>query len=87
MSDRAYGAGILIGSIAGIIIYFWLVFLSPWQTLTIQASAFIAVAAVLCIIAWIGYTLATTPPPKPLSSYAELQDEDVTETSEEAEED
>ena len=76
----------MIGSIAGAIIYFWLAFLSPWQTLTIQASAFIAVAAVLCIIAWIGYTLATTPPPEPLSSYAELLDEDVTETSEEAEE-
>jgi len=26
----------------------------------------IAVAGVLGILAWIGYTLATTPPPKPI---------------------
>ena len=86
MSDRAYGAAILIGGIAGAIIYFWLAFLSPWQTLTIQASAFIAVAAILAVIAWIGYTLVTTPPPTPLSSYAERLDEEVEKTSEEAEE-
>jgi predicted DNA-binding transcriptional regulator len=34
--------------------------------LTIKISAFIAVAAILMIIAWIGYTMATTPPPTPL---------------------
>jgi predicted DNA-binding transcriptional regulator len=27
---------------------------------------FAAVSAVLGVLAWIGYTLATTPPPKPL---------------------
>ena len=31
-----------------------------------QLTAFIAVAGVLGILAWIGYTLATTPPPKPI---------------------
>lgn len=66
MDDRVLGAGILVGSIVGIGVYFWLVFLSPWAQLVIQASAFIAVAAILLIMAWIGYTLATTPPPKPI---------------------
>ncbi|MBS7637778.1 transcriptional regulator [Candidatus Bathyarchaeota archaeon] len=66
MDDRVIGAGILVGSLLGIGIYFWLVFLSPWTVLVIQVSAFAAVAALLAIVAWIGYTLATTPPPKPI---------------------
>ena len=66
MNDRALGAGILLGSILGIAVYFYLVFLSIWSALVIQISAFAAVGAVLCIVAWIGYTLATTPPPTPL---------------------
>jgi len=39
-----------------------------WQEislLTLQVSAFLAVAFVLGIMAWIGYTLATTPPSEP----------------------
>lgn len=65
-NDRTLGGLILISSIAGIIVYFWLLFLSPWSLLTIQVSAFVAVGAILIIIAWVGYTLATTPPPIPL---------------------
>jgi len=66
MNDRVLGAGILLGSILGIGVYFYLVFLSQWSVLVIQISAFAAVGAVLIIVAWIGYTLATTPPPTPL---------------------
>ncbi|MBO3810056.1 MAG: transcriptional regulator [Candidatus Brockarchaeota archaeon] len=66
MDDRILGAGILLGSLLGIGIYFWLVFLSPWTVQVVQASAFIAATAILTILAWIGYTLATTPPPKPI---------------------
>jgi len=34
------------------------------------------VAAALGIVAWIGYTLATTPPPKPIAEIEkELEDE------------
>jgi predicted DNA-binding transcriptional regulator len=66
-NDQTIGYIILLGSIAGIVIYFWLLFLAPtsWTMLTIQLSAFIAVMGVLGIIAWIGYTMATTPPPIP----------------------
>ena len=68
-NDRTLGGAILVGSIAGIAIYFWLLFMSPWAWLTIQISAFAAVGMVLLIIAWIGYTLATTPPPMPLEDF------------------
>ena len=64
--DQTMGWSILLGSILGIAAYFYLVFLSPWTMLTINISAFTAVAAILLIIAWIGYTLATTPPPTPM---------------------
>ena len=64
--DQAIGTAILAGSIGGILIYFYLVFLSSWILLIMQLTAFIAVVGVLGILAWIGYTLATTPPPKPI---------------------
>ena len=66
MEDKVWGYVILLGSIVGIACYFYLVFLSPWAMLVVQISAFLAVAAVLAIVAWIGYTLATTPSPEPL---------------------
>ena len=62
---------ILIGSLLGVACYFYLVFLSPWALLVVQISVFLAVAAMLLIMAWIGYTLATTPPPEPLETFAE----------------
>jgi len=73
--DQITGWMILLGSILGIIVYFYLTLLSPWTMLTIQISAFIAVAALLSIIAWIGYTLATTPPPTPIEDLDILEQE------------
>jgi len=32
----------------------------------LKITAFVAVTGILAIFAWIGYTLATTPPPKPI---------------------
>jgi predicted DNA-binding transcriptional regulator len=69
VDDRALGGLILLGSLAGIVVYFWLLFMSPWALLTIQVSALLAVGMVLLIMAWIGYTLATTPPPMPLEDF------------------
>ncbi len=71
MNDKTLGYIILIGSLLGIGCYFYLVFMSPWILLVVQVSAFLAVAAMLAIIAWIGYTLATTPPPMPLEDFEE----------------
>lgn len=69
VDDRVLGGGILVVSVAGIVAYFWLLFMSPWAWLTLQVSAFLAVGMVLLIMAWIGYTLATTPPPMPLEDF------------------
>ena len=82
LNDRLTGYLILVGSLLGIGLYFYLIFLSPWIMMGIQISAFVAVSAVLAIMAWIGYTLATTPPPMPLEDF----DEEIL-TEEQGEED
>ena len=64
--DQAVGARLLVVGVLGIIIYGWLVFLSEWSMFILQLTGFVAVAAILAIVSWIGYTMATTPPPKPI---------------------
>jgi len=68
-NDRAIGSVILIGSVVGIIVYGLLVYY--WPMLLLQITAFVAVAAVLAILGWIGYTMATTPPPEPIADIPE----------------
>jgi predicted DNA-binding transcriptional regulator len=62
--DQGIGAVLLAGSIVGIALYAWLVY--SYAVLVLQITAFIAVAAILVILAWIGWTMATTPSPAPL---------------------
>ena len=77
-NDQGLGWLILIVSVLGIALYYYLVFMSAWSVLTIQISAFLAVDMMLLIFAWIGYTLATTPPPMPLENFDAVdQDSDV----------
>lgn len=64
--DQVVGAFFLVAGIAGILVYAWLVFLTAWWDLILRFTGFIAVGGILTIVSWIGWTLATTPPPKPL---------------------
>ena len=64
--DQVIGALILAASMIGIVIYGWILFFTEWKILLLQITGFVAVAAILGILAWIGYTLATAPPPKPI---------------------
>ena len=84
--DQVIGALLLVGGIIGIIIYGWLVFLSQWSFLVLQLTGFVAVAAVLGILAWIGYTLATTPPPKPIEEIEKELEEELKKLEEETKE-
>jgi predicted DNA-binding transcriptional regulator len=65
--DQAIGAVILVGSIVGIAVYTWLLY--AYATVVLQITAFVAVAGILVIMAWIGWTMATTPPPAPLEPF------------------
>lgn len=64
-NDRALGGAIFGGSIIGIIIYAGLLFW--WPLIILQVTAFLAVVVLLGILSWIGWTMATTPPPEPIT--------------------
>jgi len=71
-----------------VVIYGWLVFCSVWSQLVLQLTGFVAVAGILGTGSWIGWTMATTPPPKPIEELeAEIESEtiDEPETSDEPE--
>ncbi len=79
--DQILGAALTAGSIVAIAAYGWLVFLAEqWvQELVIRLTGFIAVAGILGIIAWIGYTLATTPPPPSVEEIEKELEEELKE--------
>jgi len=62
--DQGIGALLLVGGVIGLVLYAWLLY--AYAIVVLQITAFIAVAFALLIIAWIGWTMATTPPPTPL---------------------
>ncbi|MDV3243550.1 MAG: hypothetical protein LYZ66_00075 [Nitrososphaerales archaeon] len=64
-SDRIIGAGIFASSVIGVVVY--AVLLLYWEVLVLAVTAFVAVALLLGILAWIGYTMATTPPLEPIT--------------------
>ncbi len=72
-NDRAVGMGIFGGSILGIIVYGLLIWYYP--LLILMITAFLAVLILLAILAWIGYTMATTPPPEPITDIPEMAPE------------
>ncbi|MEM0203263.1 MAG: hypothetical protein QXO16_04690 [Archaeoglobaceae archaeon] len=61
MREKAIGSLIFVLSLLFIAVYGWLIFASAWSMLVLQLTVFVAVALLLCILAFIGYTLATTP--------------------------
>ena len=74
--DQVIGVLLMLVSIAVIIGYAWVLFFTEWTLLLIQITLMVAVVILLGIIAWIGYTLATTPPPKPIEEIEkEIQQE------------
>jgi predicted DNA-binding transcriptional regulator len=66
--DRAIGSALVVGAVVGVIIYGVLLFGlgSKIALYTLEVTAFVAVIGILAILGWIGYVMATTPPPVPL---------------------
>ena len=64
--DQVVGALLMVLAVTVIVAYGWIVFFTEWSLLLLQVTGFIAVAGIFGILAWIGYTLATTPPQKPI---------------------
>lgn len=77
--DQFIGWGLLVVSIAVVVVYVWLTWFPLWRGVDIillKLTGTIAVIGVFGILGWIGYTLATTPPPKPIEEIEkELEEE------------
>ncbi|MCQ5337194.1 MAG: transcriptional regulator [Candidatus Methanomethylicia archaeon] len=80
--DMLIGSSLLIVSIIIIIAYIWLVFFTAWDLLILKLTGSIAIIAIFGILAWIGYTLATTPPPKPIEEIEKEIEEEMKKTEE-----
>jgi len=75
--DQVVGVLLMVLAVAVIVAYGWIVFFTEWSLLLLQITGFIAVLGIFGILAWIGYTLATTPPPKPIEEIEKELEEDL----------
>ena len=100
--DQSIGAVILLVCVVLAVFYLVTLFYPSWlvnlnigitsaegvQFWVIAIPVFIAFIAIMGIGAWIGWTMATTPPPKPIeeitSEIEEKKEEPVTTTEEQA---
>jgi predicted DNA-binding transcriptional regulator len=67
--DQIYGWIILLVSLGIIVGYIWVLFFPPMidlDFLALKLTGVLAIGGGFGIMAWIGYTLATTPPPEPI---------------------
>ena len=60
--ERRKAAGIMIFvlCIGGFFVYAYLLMLSEWSPIVMQLSMLMMAGAILGVIAWIGYSMATT---------------------------
>jgi predicted DNA-binding transcriptional regulator len=72
--DQTLGALILLGSIVVIGIFGWLIYVPDYRIAALVLVAATAVVGVMGIIAWIGWTMATTPAPEPIGSIEEPEE-------------
>lgn len=92
MRDVDQGRILFALSLLTMVVYFWAVFLSPrdveflGRTIdqwAVTIPAVILVYLFLIVVAWIGWAMATTPPPLPLKEKEELDEEEDEENREE----
>ena len=77
--DKAVGIALLAISIAIIIAYTYIMFAAPYAIaiFLLKLTDVVAVAVVFGILAWVGYALATTPPPKPIEEIEKEIEEEL----------
>jgi len=98
MEDKSLGSIIVVLSVVIMVGYFIWAFapllgpIASWISPELSEWAYklpiiLAVYVILLIILWIGYTMATTPPPIPLESPLEIEREEVSGTGEDEKKD
>jgi predicted DNA-binding transcriptional regulator len=98
--DQAIGGAILLVCVVVAVVYLVALFgydqlIKPWLNIgsveavrfwLIAVPVFVAFVAILFIGAWIGWTMATTPPPKPIEEItSEIEEKKEEPKAEEAE--
>jgi hypothetical protein len=77
LRDRSLGALLLTLALVAMVGYFWLLFLAPEDAVFLGKHAnewaiiipvIIIVYAVLVVVVWIGWALASTAPPLPVTA-------------------
>ena len=96
MDDKNLGYSIMVATIVVMLVYFVWAFpglfgtlfawLGPYSEWAFKLPVIAAVYMILFIILWIGYTMATTPPPVPLDTPLDLDNEFDLDDEEEEEE-
>jgi len=85
MKDVSQGLLLFSLSILAMIAYFWALFLAPRDIIFLDRTilewaliipVLIFVYLFLFVVAWIGWTMATTPPPLPVSGKGEKSKEE-----------
>ena len=75
--DKAVGFALLVISVVVIIAYAYVMFATHYAFLLLQLTGVVAIAVVFGILAWVGYALATTPPPKPIEEIEKEIEEEL----------
>ncbi|MET1160649.1 MAG: transcriptional regulator [Thermoprotei archaeon] len=78
--DQAIGILLLLVSIVVIIAYLWLMWFPLWKgvdLILLKLTGSAAIVVLFGIVGWIGYTLATTPPPKPIEEIEKEIEEEL----------
>jgi hypothetical protein len=96
MDDKSLGYTIMVATIVVMLVYFVWAFpglfgtlfawLGPYSEWAFKLPVIAAVYMILFIVLWIGYTMATTPPPVPLDTPLDLDNEFDLDDEEEEEE-
>ncbi|MCC6010817.1 MAG: transcriptional regulator [Desulfurococcaceae archaeon] len=75
--DQLIGVLLVTASIIVVIVYGYLILSPRYWEIVVKATLILAVVVVCGIIGWIGYTLATTPPPKPIEEIEKEIEEEL----------
>ncbi|MFQ6075885.1 MAG: transcriptional regulator [Candidatus Bathyarchaeia archaeon] len=76
--DQLIGVLVLLGSLALLALYGYMIYVPDFRMWALIIVATVAVVGVLGIMAWIGWVMATTPPPAPLEEYSGFTEEGET---------
>ena len=76
--DNVIGLGLMIGAIIAVVLIVYLLFFTEVALLVMKIIISVAVIGLAGIVAWVGYTLVTTPSPKPIKEIEKEIEEELT---------